>query len=102
MVIYLAEAGKSIGVPCKCQSRPSPACDIGEKCRPAIFLGFILPFSHDKNKTKNCVLFLRNPGLLISYTRFGRVDYSGTFFISDRLDDDFAGIVFGYQSNRYL
>ncbi|XP_074635587.1 thrombospondin-3-like isoform X2 [Acropora palmata] len=41
-----------------------------------------------------------NPGLLISYTKFGHVDYSGTFFISDTLDDDFAGIVFGYQSNR--
>ena len=42
----------------------------------------------------------RNPGLLISYTRFGQVDYRGTFFISDTGDDDFAGIVFGYQSNR--
>ena len=42
----------------------------------------------------------RNPGLLISYTRFGQVDYRGTFFISDTKDDDFAGIVFGYQSNR--
>lgn len=41
-----------------------------------------------------------NPGLLISYTKFGRVDYGGTFFISDNTDDDFAGIVFGYQSNR--
>ena len=37
---------------------------------------------------------------MISYTRFGHVDYSGTFFISDTKDDDFAGIVFGYQSNR--
>ena len=45
-------------------------------------------------------LFIRNPGLLLSYTRFGHVDYSGTFFIADKLDDDFAGIVFGYQSNR--
>ena len=45
-------------------------------------------------------LFIRNPGLLLSYTRFGHVDYSGTFFIADRSDDDFAGIVFGYQSNR--
>lgn len=43
----------------------------------------------------------RNPGLMISYTRFGHVDYSGTFFISDTRDDDFAGIVFGYQSNRW-
>ena len=38
---------------------------------------------------------------MISYTRFGHVDYSGTFFISDTRDDDFAGIVFGYQSNRW-
>lgn len=46
------------------------------------------------------LVFIRNPGLLLTYTRFGHVDYSGTFFISDKLDDDFAGIVFGYQSNR--
>lgn len=46
------------------------------------------------------LVFIRNPGLLLTYTRFGHVDYSGTFFISDQLDDDFAGIVFGYQSNR--
>ncbi len=55
-------------------------------------LDFIIEMNH--------VLLIRNPGLLLSHTRFGRVDYSGTFFISDTLDDDFAGIVFGYQSNR--
>ncbi|KAJ7391160.1 hypothetical protein OS493_020190 [Desmophyllum pertusum] len=43
-----------------------------------------------------------NPGLLLSDTRFGYVDYSGTFFISDTKDDDFAGIVFGFQSNRHF
>lgn len=37
---------------------------------------------------------------MLSYARFGHVDYSGTFFIADRSDDDIAGIVFGYQSNR--
>ena len=46
------------------------------------------------------LVFIRNPGLLLTYARFGHVDYSGTFFISDKSDDDFAGIVFGYQSNR--
>ncbi|PFX20514.1 Thrombospondin-3b [Stylophora pistillata] len=43
-----------------------------------------------------------NPGILISFTRFGHVDYSGTFFISDKDDDDIAGLVFGYQSNRHF
>ena len=46
------------------------------------------------------VCFFRNPGLLISFTKFGHVDYRGTFFISDTIDDDIAGVVFGYQSNR--
>jgi len=46
------------------------------------------------------LFFIRNPGLLLSYATFGQVDYSGTFFISDKIDDDIAGIVFGYQSNR--
>ena len=46
------------------------------------------------------VCFSRNPGLLISFTKFGHVDYHGTFFISDTIDDDIAGVVFGYQSNR--
>ncbi|XP_048582493.1 cartilage oligomeric matrix protein-like isoform X2 [Nematostella vectensis] len=41
-----------------------------------------------------------NPGLLLTYPRFDHLVYTGTFFISDSLDDDFAGIVFGYQSNR--
>lgn len=50
--------------------------------------------------TEDVVCHSSNPGLLISYTKFGHVDYSGTFFISDTRDDDFAGIVFGYQSNR--
>ena len=60
--------------------------------------GAVIPLNHNKIE---CVLVFRNPGLLVSYTRFGHVDYSGTFFISDTQDDDFAGIVFGYQSNRY-
>lgn len=47
------------------------------------------------------VCFFRNPGLLISFTKFGHVDYRGTFFISDTIDDDIAGVVFGYQSNRW-
>lgn len=45
-------------------------------------------------------VFHRNPGLLVGYTRFGHVDYRGTLFITDKVDDDFAGVVFGYQSNR--
>ena len=53
-----------------------------------------------KVKLVKYTILTSNHGLLLSYTRFGHVDYSGTFFIADRKDDDFAGIVFGYQSNR--
>lgn len=31
---------------------------------------------------------------------FHGVDFEGTFFISDKSDDDFVGFVFSYQSNR--
>ena len=44
----------------------------------------------------------RNPGLMVGYTSFNQLEFSGVFFISDKKDDDFAGFVFGYQSNRCM
>ena len=32
--------------------------------------------------------------------RFSHVEFSGTFHVANGTDDDFAGIVFNYQSNR--
>ena len=33
-------------------------------------------------------------------SRFAGVDFSGTFSIDTYFDDDFVGLVFGYQSNK--
>ena len=32
--------------------------------------------------------------------QFGGVDYSGTFYVHDDKDDDFAGFVFSFQNNK--
>ncbi|XP_035662425.1 cartilage oligomeric matrix protein-like [Branchiostoma floridae] len=40
-----------------------------------------------------------NPGIVIGTTKFGSVDYRGTFFVNTQIDDDFMGFVFSYQSN---
>jgi hypothetical protein len=41
-----------------------------------------------------------DPGMLIGKDAFGSVLYSGTFFIRQNSDNDYAGFVFNYQSNQ--
>lgn len=41
-----------------------------------------------------------DPGLLLGKDTFTHVEFNGTFHIANGTDDDFAGIVFNYQSNK--
>ena len=38
--------------------------------------------------------------MMIGRDRFTSVEFNGTFFVSTHLDDDYAGFVFNYQSNK--
>ncbi|XP_078583878.1 cartilage oligomeric matrix protein-like [Branchiostoma floridae x Branchiostoma japonicum] len=40
-----------------------------------------------------------DPGMILGTTKFGSVDYRGTFFVNTQVDDDFVGFVFSYESN---
>ncbi len=40
------------------------------------------------------------PGILVGKDRLANYEFNGTFFVNTHLDDDYAGFVFNYQSNK--
>lgn len=42
-------------------------------------------------------IFLRVP---VGQSRYGPVDFSGVLYVKESDSSDYAGVVFGYQSNR--
>lgn len=40
------------------------------------------------------------PVLAVGFDLFAGVDYEGTFFVEDTVDDDYVGFIFSYQNNQ--